>query len=166
MRRLAATAIIATLALGAAACGSSTGSSSDDQTGATFATPITDGSAGTLELKVTSSDLGDIVADAEGRTLYVFTADSGTVSACTGTCASTWPALVGSVSAGPGISGTLTEVEQSDGTKQVALDGHLLYYYAADDAPGATSGQGIGGQWFVVDGAGKAVTTSASGSGS
>jgi predicted lipoprotein with Yx(FWY)xxD motif len=164
MRRLSVLALLAAVTLAAAACGSSSNSTAatDDQPAATSSTSTTSGSAaGALELAVTSSDLGDIVADADGRTLYLFTVDPGTTTACTGACASAWPALVGAVTAGPGITGTLTEVEQSDGTRQVALNGHLLYYYASDTSPGDTSGQGIGGKWFVVDGAGNAVTGSA-----
>jgi predicted lipoprotein with Yx(FWY)xxD motif len=171
MRRLstlAPIALAAGLALGAAACGSSSSSTqtttpakneaSGSSTTAASGTP-----AGTAELKMASSALGDIVVDGEGRTLYVFTADNGTTSACTGGCATTWPALVAPAEAGSGVTGAVTEATQADGAKQVALGGHLLYYYAADSAPGATTGQGVGGKWFVVDGAGNAITKAPSG---
>jgi len=171
MRRLYALALIAPLALAASACGSS----SDSGSGAETTAPVTSetsgastttasGGAGSTELKVASSDLGDIVVDGEGRTLYLFTADTGTTTACTGTCATAWPALVAPVTTGSGVSGTVGEATQADGADQITLNGHLLYYYASDIAPGNTSGQGVGGNWFVVDGTGNAVTTAASGS--
>ena len=46
----------------------------------------------------------------------------------------------------------------------MTLNGHLLYYYGGDTSPGDTTGQGIGGKWYVVNGAGEAVKTSASSS--
>ena len=172
MRRLssltpiAPMALVAVLAIGASACGSSSSSGTDTKTttpssAAGSGTATTAGSgtpAGTTELRTTSSNLGQIVVDGEGRTLYVFTADSGTTTACTGGCATAWPALVAPATAGAGVTGAVTEATQADGAKQVALNGHLLYYYAADAAPGATSGQGVGGKWYVVDGAGNAIT--------
>ena len=162
MRRLTPLALIAVagLALGASACGSSSSSSSETTTPAssTVTTEAKGTPAGSTELKTTSSSLGEIVVDGEGRTLYLFTADNGTTSACTGGCATAWPALVAPVTAGSGVTGVVTEATQADGAKQIALNGHLLYYYAADAAPGATSGQGVGGQWYVVDGAGNAIT--------
>jgi predicted lipoprotein with Yx(FWY)xxD motif len=178
MRRLstlAPIALAAGLALGAAACGSSSSTTETKTTtpataeasGSSSSTAAASGTpAGTTELKTASSSLGDIVVDGEGRTLYVFTADSGTTTACTGGCATAWPALVAPAKAGSGVTGAVTEATQSGGVKQVALNGHLLYYYAADAAPGATSGQGVGGKWFVVDGAGNPITKAPSGSSS
>lgn len=172
MRRLstlAPIALIVVLTVGAAACGSSSSSTSETKT-TTPPSTAASGSGGTpagsTELKTTSSSLGEIVVDGEGRTLYLLTTDSGTTSSCTGGCATAWPALVAPATAGSGITGAVTEATQADGAKQIALNGHLLYYYAADVAPGTTSGQGVGGQWYVVDGAGNAVKTAASGSSS
>jgi predicted lipoprotein with Yx(FWY)xxD motif len=177
MRRLSTLApigLIAVLTFGAAACGSSSSSGSVTTT-TTPPTSTTSGSgssttagsaAGSTELKVTSSSLGEIVVDGEGRTLYAFTADSGTTTACTGGCATAWPALVAPVTAGSGVTGTVATAAQADGAEQIALNGHLLYYYAADAAPGSTSGQGVAGKWFVVDGAGNPITKTASGSSS
>lgn len=169
MRRLATITLIAAFAIGAAACGSS--SSNDASTGTTEAgsgSSTTEGTtvpAGATELKIASSSLGDIVVDGEGRTLYLFTADNGTTSACTGGCATAWPALVAPVTASSEVTGTVGTAKQADGADQVTLNGHLLYYYAADAAPGATSGQGVGGQWFVVDPAGNAIEKASGGVG-
>ncbi len=171
---IAPIALVAVLAFGASACGSSSSSGSDTKTTTPPSTAASASSttasggtpAGTTELKTTSSSLGEIVVDGEGRTLYLFTADSGTTTACTGGCATAWPALVAPATAGSGVTGAVTEATQADGAKQVALNGHLLYYYAADAAPGATSGQGVGGKWYVVDGAGNAVTKAPAGTSS
>jgi predicted lipoprotein with Yx(FWY)xxD motif len=160
MRRLATVTMIVALAVGAAACGSSSSNASTDTTRAAAGSSTTAGGsapAGTTELKVADSSLGTIVVDGEGRTLYLFTADQGTTSACTGGCASAWPALVAPATASSEITGTLGKAMQAGGDEQVTLNGHLLYYYAADAAPGATSGQGVGGKWFVVDPSGNAI---------
>ena len=167
MRRLSTLTLLAGLAIatvGLAACGSSSDSGSASKDTVTVTLPSA--TAGTTELKVESSSLGDIVTDGEGRTLYVFTEDTGTTSNCTGGCATTWPALVAPVTTGEGITGTVAEATQADGATQVTLNGHPLYYYAADAAPGATNGQGVSGKWFVVDGAGNAIKTAPSGSSS
>jgi len=158
MRRTAALALIAALALGATACGSSSDDSAE--TGTTSAEPTvttTTEVTGALELTVADSSLGSIVVDGEGRTLYVFTSDTGSESTCYGQCETAWPPLVGEVTAGPGITGELGTTDRTDGAAQVTLDGHPLYYYASDVSPGDTSGQGVGGVWFVVDGAGTAI---------
>jgi predicted lipoprotein with Yx(FWY)xxD motif len=168
MRRLATITMIAALAVGAAACGSSSDdSTSSEPVDLSLEAPSTTAgsTAGSTELKVASSSLGDIVVDGEGRTLYLFTADQGTTSACTGGCATAWPALVAPVTASADVTGTVGTAKQADGADQVTLNGNLLYYYAADAAPGATSGQGVGGQWFVVDPAGNAVEKASGGVG-
>ena len=173
MRRLATATLVAGLAVGAAACGSSSSSTSTDTTTAVTTAagqaPSTTASgtpAGTTELRVADSDLGPIVVDGEGRTLYLFTADKGTTSACTGGCLAAWPALVAPATAASPVTATVGSATQADGSDQVTLNGHLLYYYAADAAPGATSGQGVSGKWFVVSPSGDAVTSAPSGSSS
>jgi predicted lipoprotein with Yx(FWY)xxD motif len=96
----------------------------------------------------------DYLADPTGRALYVFpgdttgTATSAPVSACTdAACLSAWPVF----SAGAGTLPTgldpakLTSFTRADGLKQSAFDGHPLYYFVGDTAPGATSGQGADG---------------------
>jgi predicted lipoprotein with Yx(FWY)xxD motif len=110
-----------------------------------------------------SSRLGQIVVDAAGNTLYAFdkdTAGSGS-SACYAACAAVWPAatLNGQPSAGPGLTGTLATLTRTDGTKQISLNGHPLYHYAGDGAPGDTNGDGFGGIWHVVHTTGAATTT-------
>lgn len=155
--------------LGLAGCGD------DDDDGATDATeaPATES---TTESTTTTSEsttapaedatvalgdteLGQILVDAEGKTLYLFTNDAEGTSTCTGGCAETWPPLVAdSPVAGEGIDESLLDtVARDDGGAQVTYNGHPLYTYAPDQAAGDTEGQGVGGVWYVVDASGNAV---------
>ena len=94
-----------------------------------------------------------ILTNSQGMTLYYFTPDSATTSACTGGCAQTWPPLLmtgsGTPTASGSLPGTLTAVTTANGN-QVEYNGHLLYAYAADTAPGQTRGEGLFGKWFVA----------------
>ena len=94
-----------------------------------------------------------ILTNAQGMTLYYFTPDTASTSACTGGCAQTWPALLftgsGSPTASGTLSGTLTAVTTANGN-QVEYNGHLLYTFSGDTAPGQTNGEAIGGKWFVA----------------
>jgi predicted lipoprotein with Yx(FWY)xxD motif len=113
-------------------------------------------------LHTASSPLGQIVVDGAGMTAYVFDNDvagSGS-SACTGACATQWPAIT-STSATPevdGITGAVGTIDAANGRKQVTLNGLPLYTYAGDTAAGDTSGQGFGGIWWVVDPTGAEIT--------
>ena len=100
------------------------------------------------------ADLGRFVTDSQGRTLYMFTRDTGTTSACVDACLTTWPPLVqasGQPALGPGLGGTAGTAVQSDGRRQVTYNGKLLYYFRTDANPGDTMGQNVGGVWFVVE---------------
>ena len=97
--------------------------------------------------------LGPFVTDAQGRTLYEFTRDTGTTSACVDACLTAWPPLVlasGQPTLGPGLGGTVGVATQADGRRQVTYNGKLLYYYRTDMGPGDATGQGVGGVWYVV----------------
>jgi len=113
-------------------------------------------------VKVANSDLGSILSDASGRTLYAFTKDGkGTGrSACEGQCIATWPALTasGTPLAGGGVDATLlATIQRNDGTAQVSYNGWPLYFYGGDVQPGQAQGQGLGGVWFVVSPQGKLI---------
>jgi predicted lipoprotein with Yx(FWY)xxD motif len=110
-----------------------------------------------LELRAAASTLGQVVADADGRTLYVY--DGSGSTSCPAGCEAEWPPLVGAVVAGPGITAPLGTKSLGNGGQQVTIAGRPLYYYSGDTDPGASSGQGLGGTWFVVNGAGDPVTT-------
>jgi len=108
-----------------------------------------------VELVVAQSDLGEILTDADGRTLYAFTNDVDGQSVCNDDCATNWPPLTidenEEVSAAAGVSATwIGSITRDDGSAQVTYSGHPLYYFAADAAPGDTAGQGVGGVWFVL----------------
>jgi predicted lipoprotein with Yx(FWY)xxD motif len=94
-----------------------------------------------------------ILANAQGMTLYYFTPDTATTTACTGGCAQAWPPLTATGSGTPAadapLTGALTALNDANGN-QVEYNGHLLYTYAQDKAPGDTTGQNVGGKWFVA----------------
>jgi predicted lipoprotein with Yx(FWY)xxD motif len=101
-----------------------------------------------------TTSTGTVVTNANGLTLYRFTAEMGTKIACTGGCASTWPPLTvaaGSTVTKPaGLTGTLATVARPDGTMQVTYNGWPLYQYGQDTVPGDIKGDKIAGKWFVV----------------
>src|SRR5690242_8985255 len=98
-----------------------------------------------------------VLADANGRTLYWFAPDTAARSACYGSCAAYWPPVKGPATAGPGVTGTLSVLTRSDGSVQAAYDGHPLYTYVGDSAPGQANGNGLnlnGGLWHEVPASG------------
>ncbi|MFF2850937.1 SCO0930 family lipoprotein [Streptomyces sp. NPDC058001] len=100
-----------------------------------------------------SKELGKVVTDNAGFTLYRFDKDTAQPpkSNCDGDCATAWPAVpADGAEAAPGVDKTLLgEVTRTDGTKQLTLDGWPMYRYAKDTAPGDANGQGVGGTWFA-----------------
>ena len=113
-------------------------------------------------LATASTKLGTVVVDGNGKTVYVFDKDSvgATSSACTGGCASTWPA-VETTSAMPdvtGITGKIGTITGTEGKLQVTLNGLPLYTYSADSAAGDVRGQGVGGIWWAIGADGNKIT--------
>ncbi len=111
------------------------------------------GAGGTQKLEVGRADGAAVLTDSRGFTLYWFAPDTATRSACTGTCAAYWPPLLGSPSAGPGISGRLGTIRRPDGSMQATFDGHPLYTYVGDTAPGVANGNDLnlnGGLWHDI----------------
>ncbi|HET7516832.1 MAG TPA: hypothetical protein VFN05_03860, partial [Actinomycetes bacterium] len=158
-------ALLAALAVALAACGGDDdGASGSAAPAAPETTAAQEASGATVA--VASSRLGEILVDAEGRTLYAFTKDKGDQSACSGECATNWPALTGTGTAGTGAQASLLSTSmQPNGTSQVTYDGRPLYYFAGDAKPGDTNGQGVGGVWFVLTGDGALVQEKAAGGG-
>ena len=157
--------------LGLAACGGGDDDSATDTTETTAAetteptdaTTTTEAAApaeGASAVATAESDLGTILVDGEGMTLYLFMPDAQGASSCLDSCAATWPALVGPATAGSGVDQALlaTANRSDDGSAQVTYNGWPLYHYASDAAPGDTNGQGVANIWFVVDPSGNAVT--------
>lgn len=110
-------------------------------------------------------EAGAYLSDGEGRTLYLFTADSAGVSQCYEECAEAWPPVVvqeGALSTeGDDLREDLVGThERDDGELQVTYGGHPLYYYLEDREPGAVQGQDIhsyGGEWYLVSPDGEAL---------
>jgi predicted lipoprotein with Yx(FWY)xxD motif len=142
-----------------AACGSS-GSNTKTTATTTASSSATTTAASGVAINAGQTALGSVLVNAQGRTLYHFTKDSGTTIACTGQCAATWPPVTvpsgQNPQAGPGVTGTLAVVARPDGTHQATFNGQTLYMYSGDSKAGDTNGEGIGGVWHVVKASGAA----------
>lgn len=160
------------LALLAAGCGSSAAStpaaSTSSPASAASAAPSSTASTSTA-LKTKTIGGTAVVTNAKGFTLYWFVPDTPTKSNCNGQCASFWPPVPGPATAGPGVTGKLATIKRSDGSTQATYDGHPLYTYVADTAPGQAKGNGInlsGGVWHEMTVSGAAAPSSSPSSGS
>ena len=172
MHKIWGVAGLAALALTVSACGSS-GSSSASSTpaAANSSTPAASSSASAASGGNTVSMITvggqQVLTNSKGDVLYWFVPDTPTTSKCSGSCLTFWPAVAGPVTAGSGVTGTLGTITRSDGTKQATYDGHPLYTFAGDKAPGQNKGNDInesGGLWWemTVSGATPAAKSSAS----
>ena len=104
-------------------------------------------------LRAASIGGATVLTDAARRTLYWFAPDTSSKSVCNGTCATYWPPVPGPLRAGTGVTGTLGTITRADGSTQETYDGHPLYTYIGDSAPGQDYGNKInlnGGLWYVV----------------
>jgi predicted lipoprotein with Yx(FWY)xxD motif len=126
-------------------------------------------SSGTVtKVGVASSQLGRILVDGHGRTLYLFLKDKNGKSACSGLCAGYWPALVasGKPHAFAGAKASLLgTIRRADGRRQVTYRHHPLYRFSGDTNKGLTSGEGLddfGGKWWAVSRAGTKITSTTS----
>lgn len=109
-----------------------------------------------VEVKVATGSVGMFLTGEGDKTLYVFKKDTTPgKSSCNGDCATNWPPFVlaagASPKAGAGVTGALATIKRDDGTDQVTYNGVPLYYFAADAKAGDTSGQNVGGVWFVAN---------------
>ena len=152
-------AIFAVAAIAVAACSSGGGASPSAAAAASpsAAAPAASAAAsgGAIEVKaVEDAKLGAYLVGPDGKTLYVFTKDTGGKSVCNGDCAKNWPPLTvegdAAVKAGEGVTGKFATVKRDDGTTQVTYEGAPIYYWAKDTKPGDVTGQGVGGVWFVA----------------
>ena len=163
MRKTWGVAGLAALALSLSACASSGSSSAaaGNTPAAVASSPAASAPAGsapaassngtTLDVKTIGGK--QVVTNAQGFTLYWFAPDTSTTSKCTGSCATYWPPVKGPATAGSDVTGTLGTITRSDGTTQATYDGHPLYTYAADSAPGQAKGNGLdasGGLWYEM----------------
>jgi len=153
---------------GDASTGSSSSPGQDDGYGGASMPPEGDGADSATasgDLAVATSSLGDIVVDGRGMTAYVFDKDTqnSTSSACTGDCATAWPAIETTADAPvvEGVTGTVGTITGVDGGKQITINGWPIYTFASDKAPGDVNGQAFGGVWWVVSPSGEKITTEA-----
>jgi predicted lipoprotein with Yx(FWY)xxD motif len=100
--------------------------------------------------------LGAILTDSQGNTVYVFAKDSKGMSNCSGACASIWPPVTtsGKPTTGSGaLAAKLGTTKRSDGSTQVTYGGRPLYTYTGDSSPGDVTGNGLdlyGAKWYAV----------------
>ena len=141
----------------ATACGGTTQSTSS---------PSPNQGAAPATIAVASNaKLGQILVDSAGMTVYLFVADTGSVSTCYTSCAQIWPpvATSGAPQAGTGATPSLLGTsKRTDGKTQVTYAGHPLYYFVSDKKPGDTTGQGVNGfgaLWWVLSPTGAAIAT-------
>ncbi len=138
--------LLLAMALMVAACGSSSYTGSGTNT--TTSTPVL--KSATMMVNGISDT---VLTNVQGMTLYYFKNDTATKTACTGTCAGIWPPLLftgtGSPASATTLPGTLTVFSDANG-QHVEYNGHQLYTYSGDTAPGQSNGEGFKGVWFVA----------------
>jgi predicted lipoprotein with Yx(FWY)xxD motif len=156
-------ALVPVVAAIAAGCGTTGGThyANNPSTQAATATPAAPAASTTVAARPTK--LGNILVDSHGRTLYLFEKDKGMSSTCLGACAAIWPPLT--VTSAPRasdglVANKLGTTKRADGKTEVTYNGHPLYYYVADTAPGQTLGQGLnqfGAGWDVLSPSGNKI---------
>ncbi|CAN5474461.1 lipoprotein [soil metagenome] len=160
------TAITLLAVVGLAACGDTNGGGYDygsPPTDAATTVAVSDtptGGIASVDVTLTDSTFGPIVSDGGGNTLYMYAPDSPAAATCTGGCAGAWPPFLfdGAPSVGDGLAGDLFTTVPGEGGTQLAYNGHPLYHFAGDSAPGDTNGQGSGGVWFILNADGNQIT--------
>ena len=154
-----------------AACGSG-GSGSSSGYGASGSSASSASSGSQAKVETHSGSMGTYLTDGAGHTLYLFAADHGGQSACSGACAGAWPPLAtkgAPVAAGAAKASKLATIKRKDGSTQVTYGGHPLYAFTGDTAAGDTNGQGssaFGAKWWLVGPNGSALTKSGAGASS
>jgi predicted lipoprotein with Yx(FWY)xxD motif len=158
MQKIWGAAGLAALALTVSACASSGSSASTAANtpaapGSSSAAAPASSAAGGSTVAQRTIGGQQVLTNAQGKTLYWFAPDTSTTSKCTGSCATYWPPVKGPVTAGSGVTGTVATITRPDGTTQATYDGHPLYTYAGDTAPGQNKGNGLnvsGGLWYEM----------------
>jgi predicted lipoprotein with Yx(FWY)xxD motif len=132
-----------------AAAGSGSGSSGSGSGGGATTTASATG------LKVSKTSSGSVLTDAKGDTVYWFAIDTSKMSKCNGSCAKFWPPLIGkpTTASGTSLSGKWGTIKRADGQVQATYDGHPLYLFKGDTAPGQVHGNKVnadGGLWWAM----------------
>jgi predicted lipoprotein with Yx(FWY)xxD motif len=163
LRMLLALPAIAAAATVLAACSSSGTSAAGSGTSTSSPAAVTAGS-----LKTATIGGATVLTSSKGFTLYSFAPDTSAKSNCNGACAQNWPPVQGPATAS-GVTGTFGTIKRSDGSVQATFDGHPLYAFVGDTAPGQAKGNGLnaaGGLWHEITTSGTAPAgSSTSGSG-
>jgi predicted lipoprotein with Yx(FWY)xxD motif len=162
MRKIWGATGLAAAALLVAACASSSSSSSSAaQNSSPAATAASSPAASSPGTTLTTRTINgtQVLTNSAGFTLYWFAPDTSTSSKCVGSCTNFWPPVKGPATAGSGVTGTLGTITRTDGSMQATYDGHPLYTFAEDTAPGQNKGNGVngfGGLWHQVTALGAA----------
>jgi len=134
---------------------------------ATATSTSTSASAGAVLISTKHDKLGTILAAGPKQlTVYMFEADKGAQSSCTGACTRVWPPVTtngAAKSGGSAVAADLGTITRSDGAKQVTYKGHPLYMFARDGDKGDAYGQGVNGfgaSWYVLSPSGSKVDRS------
>jgi predicted lipoprotein with Yx(FWY)xxD motif len=177
--RLRTSSLLAAIVLVVVACGTSQGGDTttpSDDSGAATSEPAPEvtTTVGTPEETTTTAmemengvhmaetDLGSVLVDPDGFTLYVFDADTDGDSTCYDACATNWPPLAADTVISSDLDPSVfASTARTDGSEQLTINGMPLYRFASDSAPGDTNGQGLNGLWWVVDGEGNVIEASA-----
>jgi predicted lipoprotein with Yx(FWY)xxD motif len=166
LRMLLALLAVAAAAVVVAACSSSATSSSSGTSSGSSSGSAAAAAGGSL--KTATIGGATVLTNAAGFTLYSFAPDTPTTSNCNGTCAQNWPPVTGPATAS-GVTGTFGTIKRADGAVQATFDGHPLYTFAGDTAPGQNKGNGLnaaGGLWHEITTSGTAAPAAGSSSGS
>lgn len=153
---------LSAVALTVAACGDN--NNNDSSSTPPASSPKTASGESATVSAATTSSLGKVLVNSQGRTVYLFAPDTPTKSACTGACATAWPPVraTGKPTVGSGLSASeVGTIPRSDGKPQVTYNGHPLYLFQGDKDAGQTNGQGLnafGGGWFALSTAGTQVS--------
>ncbi len=164
MRKLAAVLILPVATIIIAGCGSSASSTTTPST-STGGAPVKSG-ASTQGVKISAksiSNLGTVLVNSEGLTLYTFAPDMHSKVTCLSSCAAVWPPLKLESGAKPIASGQVKQSllgsdSDSEGGGVATYAGWPLYTYIANTSPGMATGQALnanGGYWYTISPSGK-----------
>jgi predicted lipoprotein with Yx(FWY)xxD motif len=145
-----------------AACGSSASKAKSTDTTTTTTTTTTAGStdAASTTLQLVNTTLGKVVADSDGKVLYLYVPDgTSTVSKVSAGTLAAWPPVkaTGVPTLGPGLTAKSSTGTQPNGEKWVMYNGHLLYRFTGDTKAGDVNGNGLANIWYAVTAAGEPV---------
>ncbi|MGA7229296.1 MAG: hypothetical protein WBZ40_03655 [Acidimicrobiia bacterium] len=148
MKTRQATTLLTMAVLLVTACG---GASGGGATTTTAGAATTTGPQAAEGIHGSDTELGTVLANPDGFTLYAFTNDTDDESTCYDACADLWPAVSADTPIASDLDATLFgSTTRTDGSEQLTVDGRPLYTYRPDTSPGDTGGQGFNGVWFVV----------------